>query len=76
MRMKKKKTAVAVVRNYICSVFGPLRDISSKKLTAKEFAEKIFEIPLELRLPEKLQEFVETLKKEEYHDEANENGQI
>ena len=73
---EEEKTAVAVVRNYICSVFGPLRDISSKKLTAKEFAEKIFEILFELRLPEKLQEFVETLKKEEYHDEANENGQI
>lgn len=71
-----EKNVVNEVRNYIVRIFRDYRSLGSEQNSAEIFAKKIFEILINLEIPNQVQTFVEKLKSENYFDEANENGQI
>lgn len=73
---EEEKFSVEKIRNYIKDVFLKTRKINLEKNTAAYFAENIFELFIDIELPNKAQLFVETLKEKKFTDEANQNGQI
>ncbi|MGB5824434.1 MAG: PD-(D/E)XK nuclease family protein [Proteocatella sp.] len=73
---EQEKQIVSRVREYIINIFETYRNLAMERVNAGVFAMKIFEILINLDIPNKVQAFVEKLKAENYFDEANENGQI
>lgn len=71
-----EKLSVEKVRTYIKEVFFKIRKLNLEKNTASYFAKNIFELFIDIDLPNKIQYFVEELKVKKYNDEANQNGQI
>lgn len=71
-----ERLSVDNVRTYIKEVFFKIRKLNFEKNTASYFAKNIFELFVDIDLPNKIQHFVELLKTKKYNDEANQNGQI
>lgn len=71
-----EKASVYSVREYFKDNIFRNNSFRKEKNTARYFAKNIFEIMTTLNIQAKAQQFVESLKAQNYNDEANENGQI
>lgn len=72
----QEKEIVLRVREYIIDIFEKYKDLGQGNHSIKDMSGKIFNLMVELEIPQQVQSFVKTLRETQKIDAANENSQV